>query len=254
MFAHFRKVLSATLVAAALLPCAAIAEEFTDGQKAAIGDVVKSYLLEHPEVITEALQALDARNKAAEEQGRVDAIQANKEAIFTSPYQATLGDPNAKIALVEFFDYNCGYCKKALADTRAILDKEKDVKIILKEFPILSEGSVEAAKVAAAVNILDPKAYEAFHFELMGIRGQADGDRAVAAAVKAGLDEAKVKETAGTQAVAEAINHSYDLARKLNINGTPAYIIGDEMVYGAVGFADLNRRIEAMRACGKTAC
>ena len=88
----------------------------------------------------------------------------------------------------------------------------------------------------------------------MGIRGQADGDRAVAAAVKAGLDEAKVKETAGTQAVAEAINHSYDLARKLNINGTPAYIIGDEMVYGAVGFADLNRRIEAMRTCGKTAC
>ena len=88
----------------------------------------------------------------------------------------------------------------------------------------------------------------------MGIRGQADGDRALAAAAKAGLDEAKVKEMAGTEAVAQAINHSYDLARKLNINGTPAYIIGDEMVYGAVGFADLNRRIEAMRTCGKTAC
>ena len=145
MFAHFRKVLSATLVAATLLPRAAAAHEFTDGQNAAICDVVKSYLLEHPEVITEALQALDARNKVAVEQGRIDAIQANREAIFSSPHQAVLGDPNAKIALVEFFDYNCGYCKKALADTRAILDKEKDVKIILKEFPILSEGSVEAA-------------------------------------------------------------------------------------------------------------
>lgn len=254
MFAHFRKSLSATLVAAALLPSAAFAEDFTDSQKAAIGDVVKSYLLEHPEVITEALQALDARNKAAEEQGRTDAIQANREAIFSSPYQAVIGNPDAKITLVEFFDYNCGYCKKALADTRAILDKEKDVKIVLKEFPILSEGSVEAAKVAAAVNILNPRAYEAFHFELMGIRGQADGERALAAAAKAGLDEAKVKETASKRDVADAINQSYDLARKLNINGTPAYIIGDELVYGAVGFADLSRRIEAMRACGKTVC
>ncbi|MBS1166653.1 MAG: bdbD [Proteobacteria bacterium] len=149
MFAHFRKVLSATLVAATLLPSVASAEDFTASQKAAIGDVVKAYLMDHPEVIADALQALDARNKASEEQGRTDAIQANREAIFSSPYQATLGDPNAKIALVEFFDYNCGFCKKALADTRAILDKEKDVKIILKEFPILSEGSVEAAKVAA---------------------------------------------------------------------------------------------------------
>lgn len=254
MFAHFRKVLSATLIAAALLPAVASAEEFTVGQKAAIGDVVKAYLMDHPEVIADALQALDARNKASEEQGRTDAIQANKEAIFSSPYQAVLGDPNAKIALVEFFDYNCGYCKKALSDTRAILDKEKDVKIILKEFPILSEGSVEAAKVAAAVNILDPQAYEAFHFELLGSRGQADGDRALAAAAKAGLDEAKVKETAAKPEVAAAINLSYDLAHKLNINGTPAYIIGDELVFGAVGFSELNQKIEAMRACGKTTC
>lgn len=254
MFAHFRKVLSATLIAAALLPSAAFAEEFTNSQKTAIGDIVKAYLMDHPEVITEALQALDARNKAAEEQGRTDAIQANRDAIFSSPYQAVLGDPNAKIALVEFFDYNCGFCKKALADTRAILDKEKDVKIILKEFPILSEGSVEAAKVAAAVNILDPKAYEAFHFDLLGTRGQADGDRALASAVKAGLDEAKVKETAAKPEVAAVINQSYDLARKLNINGTPAYIVGDELVFGAVGFSELNRKIEAMRACGKATC
>ncbi|WP_370674372.1 DsbA family protein [Pleomorphomonas sp. PLEO] len=254
MFAHCRKFLMATLVAATLLPSTAYAEDFTASQKAAIGDVVKAYLMDHPEVIADALQALDARNKMAEEQGRTDAIQANREAIFSSPYQAVLGDPNAKIALVEFFDYNCGYCKKALSDTRAILDKEKDVKIILKEFPILSEGSVEAAKVAAAVNILDPKAYEAFHFDLLGSRGQADGDRALAAAAKAGLDEAKVKETAAKPEVAAAISQSYDLAHKLNINGTPAYIIGDELVYGAVGFSELNSKIEAMRACGKTTC
>ncbi len=254
MFANLRKALSTTLVVATLLPSAALAEEFTDSQKTAIGDVVKAYLMDHPEVITEALQALDARNKAAEEQGRTDAIQANRDAIFSSPHQAVIGNPDAKIALVEFFDYNCGYCKKALADTRAILDKEKDVKIILKEFPILSEGSVEAAKVSAAVNILDPKAYEAFHFDLMGIRGQADGDRALAAATKAGLDEAKVKELTNKPEIAEAITHSYDLARKLNINGTPAYIIGDELVYGAVGFAQLSQKIEAMRACGKTTC
>lgn len=254
MLAHLRKMMSVALVTAALLPSVASAEEFTANQKTAIGEVVKAYLMDHPEVITEALQALDERNKAAEEQGRTDAIQANKEAIFSSPYQATLGDPNAKIALVEFFDYNCGFCKKALSDTRAILDKEKDVKIILKEFPILSEGSVEAAKVAAAVNILNPRAYEAFHFELMSIRGQADGDRALAAAVKVGLDEAKVKETSAKPEVTQAISQSYDLARKLSINGTPAYVIGDELVYGAVGFSELNRKIEAMRTCGKSTC
>lgn len=254
MVRHLSKAFAATLVGAALLAPVAHAAEFSDAQKAEIGDLVKAYLMDHPEVITEALQALDDRSKAAEAKGRSDVITSNSSEIFSSRYQAVLGDPDAKITLVEFFDYNCGYCKKALSDTRAILDKSKDVKIVLKEFPILSEGSVEAAKVAAAVNLIDPKAYGAFHFELMSIRGQADGDRAIEAAAKVGLDVDKIKETAGKPEVAEFISHSYDLARKLGINGTPAYVIGDEMVYGAVGYGELNQKIEAMRACGKTAC
>lgn len=254
MFRNLSKALAITLVGATLFAPAVRAAGFSDAQKTEIGDIVKAYLMEHPEVISEAMQALDDRSKAAEAQGRSDTIAANHDAIFSSPYQAVLGDPAAKIALVEFFDYNCGYCKKALSDTRAILDKAKDVKIVLKEFPILSEGSVEAARVAAAVNILDPKAYEAFHFELMSIRGQADGERALEAAAKVGLDTAKVKQALSRPEVADTIGHSYDLARKLGINGTPAYIIGDELVYGAVGYAELTQKIDAMRACGKTVC
>ena len=254
MLTNLKSLLAAGGLALALCVSPAAAEEFTPAQKAAIGDIVRAYLMDNPEVIVEAQQALEVRNRQAAEQNRLDMLAANHDAIFASPHQAVLGNPDAKIALVEFFDYNCGYCKKALADTRAILDKDADVKIILKEFPILSEGSVQAAKVAAAVNLIDPKAYSAFHFDLMGGRGQADGERALASAAKAGLDVEKVKAMSATPEAAEMITHAYDLARKLDINGTPAYVIGDEVVFGAVGFDELNSKIEAMRACGKTVC
>lgn len=247
---RIKHALFAALTGATLLAAPVQASELT---KSDVEQIVRDYLVKNPEILVEMSNALRAKQESQQAENDKTLIEAHAKQLFANQDPES-GNPKGSLTVVEFFDYNCGYCKKALADTRAILDKEKDVKIILKEFPILSEGSVEAAKVAAAVNILDPKAYEAFHFDLMSTRGQADGARALAAATKAGLDETKVKDLANKPQVAEVITHSYDLARKLNINGTPAYIIGDELVYGAVGFAELSQKIEAMRACGKATC
>lgn len=228
--------------------------ELSDSERTEVGELVKAYLMEHPEVVQEALDALEAKQKAAAAKAQSDALASLHDVIFNSPRQAVIGNPDGKVTLVEFVDYNCGYCKRALGDTRTMLDNDKDLRIVLKEFPILSSGSVEAARVASAVNTVAPRQYEAFHFELMGGHGQADEARALAAAETAGLDVAAVKTAMDDPAIAASIQENYKLAQQLGISGTPTYVIGDELVFGAVGVGDLREKIAAMRACGKTKC
>lgn len=250
--------LAALLVASALslptLSLPARAGEFSDAQKSDIGDIVKAYILDHPEIIQEALEALDARNKEATAKAQTEAVTEMHDVIFDSPHQAVIGNPNGKVTLVEFIDYNCGYCKRALADTKAMLDSDKDVRMVLKEFPILSAGSVEAARVASAVNAVAPDKYQAFHFQLLGDRGQADEAKALDAAVKVGVDLDSVKKAMGDSKVAEGIQENYKIAQKLGISGTPTYILGDEVVFGAIGVDDLRDKIASVRSCGKTTC
>jgi protein-disulfide isomerase len=253
LFARFGKPLAAAF-ALWLVAAPSTAGAFSDADKAEIGDVVRAYILDHPEIIQEALQALDAKQKANAAKAQTEALASLHDDVFNAPLQAVIGNPDGKVTLVEFIDYNCGYCKRALGDTRAMLDSEKDVRIVLKEFPILSAGSVEAARVASAVTIVDPVKYQAFHFELLGGRGQADEARALAAAETVGVDVAAVKKTMDEARINETIQANYAVAQKLGISGTPTYVIGDEVVFGAVGADELKEKIASMRACGKTAC
>lgn len=247
-------LVAALLVTLPPVPAAVAGDGLTAAEREEIGPLVRQYLLAHPEVIQEALEALDARQKAEAAKARADTIDSLKDAIYASKYQALLGNPKAPITLVEFVDYNCGYCKRALADTRALLDSQKDLKIVLKEFPILSQGSLAAAKVASAVNIVAPEKYEAFHFALLGSRGQADEARALEAAAKAGIDVAAVKKAMDDPSVIAGIQESYQLAQKLEITGTPTYVIGEEVISGAIGIGQLREKIESLRSCGKTSC
>ena len=157
-----RKLLAAALAGFLAVTAPAAAEELGPDQKAAIEAIVKDYILANPEIIQEALVSLEQKRQDQENAARAEVLSSMKDTLFDSKRQVVLGDPKAPITLVEFFDYNCGYCKRALDDTMALLE-EKDVRIVLKEMPILGPGSVEAARVAIALNLIAPDRYMDFH-------------------------------------------------------------------------------------------
>jgi protein-disulfide isomerase len=190
------RLLAPALLALALCgaPPAASAQSFTDAQRGDIETIIKNYLVAHPEVVEEAMTELSKRQATAEAAKSEAAVTDNADKIFNSPRGVVLGNKDGDVTFVEFFDYNCGYCKRAMADMLDLLKTDPKLKVVLKEFPVLSEGSVEAAKVAVAVRMQDPggKKYLDFHQKLLGGRGVADKARAMAAAKDAGLDTARM--------------------------------------------------------------
>lgn len=183
------------------------------------------------------------------------AVAANSDAIFNSPRSVTLGNKGGDVTFVEFFDYNCGYCKRAMADMLELMKDDPKLKVVLKEFPVLGPGSVEAAQVAIAVRMQDSsgKKYLDFHQKLMGGRGQADKARALAAAKDAGLDMARLDKDMQSPEVRSTIEENFKLAEAMGMNGTPSYVIGKQVVVGAVGLDALRQKV-ALARCGKEQC
>src|SRR6201994_1683173 len=251
------RLLAPALLALALLgtPVSASAQSFTDTQRSDIETIVKNYLIAHPEVLEEAMNELSKRQAAAETQKHEESIAENAETIFNSPRGVTLGNKDGDVAFVEFFDYNCGYCKRAMADMLDLMNNDSKLKVVLKEFPVLSEGSVEAAKVAVAVRMQDPtgKKYLDFHQKLLGGRGPADKARAMAAAKDAGLDTARIEKDLTSPEIKATIAENFKLAEDMGMNGTPSYVIGKQVVVGAVGLEGLKEKIGVAR-CGKATC
>lgn len=252
----FRPIASA-LFALALIgaPVAASAQSFTDTQRSDIEAIVKNYLISHPEVLEEAMNELSKRQAADEAAKHEASVAKNADEIFNSPRGVVLGNKDGDVTFVEFFDYNCGYCKRAMADMLDLLKNDPKLKVVLKEFPVLSEGSVEAAKVAVAVRMQDPtgKKYLDFHQKLLGGRGPADKARAMAAAKDAGLDVARIEKDLASPEVKSTIEENFKLAEDMGLNGTPSYVIGKQIVVGAVGLDGLKEKI-GMARCGKATC
>jgi protein-disulfide isomerase len=234
---------------------AASAQSFTDTQRSDIEAIVKKYLIGHPEVLEEAMNELSKRQAADEAAKHEASVAKNADEIFNSPRGVVLGNKDGDVTFVEFFDYNCGYCKRAMADMLDLLKNDPKLKVVLKEFPVLSEGSVEAAKVAVAVRMQDPtgKKYLDFHQKLLGGRGPADKARAMAAAKDAGLDVARIEKDLASPEVKSTIEENFKLAEDMGLNGTPSYVIGKQIVVGAVGLDGLKEKI-GMARCGKATC
>jgi protein-disulfide isomerase len=231
------------------------AEEFSSGQRSEVERIVREYLIAHPEVIQEAMSELDKRQTAAQAEKHKAAIKQYSEALFSSPRQVVLGNPNGNVAFVEFFDYNCGYCKRAMDDMLTLLKDDSKLKVVLKEFPVLGPGSVEAAQVAIAVHMQDKtgKKYLEFHQKLLGGRGEANKARALAVAKDIGLDMARLDKDIASPEVKATLQESFKLAEALGLNGTPSYVIGDNVVVGAVGLDALKEKVNTSR-CGKPSC
>jgi len=221
-----------------------------------VGQIVKDYMIKHPEMLRDVIGALLKKgrtNAAAAPPPAPDAVAAIKShsaQLLSSAHQVVLGNPKGDVTLVEFFDYSCGFCKRALADTVALLKDDPKLRIVLKEFPILGPGSLEAARVAIAVRMQDTNGakYLDFHQRLLGQAGGADKAHALAAAEAAGLDMERLQKDMDSAEVAQTLEESRTLASDIGIRGTPGYVIGDRLIPGAIGAPALKAQIAAARA------
>ncbi|MEX2127059.1 MAG: DsbA family protein [Xanthobacteraceae bacterium] len=237
---------------AAAMPALAIEAK----DRPAIEAIIKDYLLKNPEVLRDAMIELQRRTAATEAKTRAAAVKSNEKLIYDSPRGVVIGNRNGDVALVEFFDYNCGYCKRALDDMTVLMKADPKIKFVLKEFPVLGPGSLDAAKVAVAVRMQDKDGsrYLDFHRRLLGVRGEANRERALAAAKDAGLDMGQIDKDLKSEEIDATLLESVVLADALGISGTPSYVIGGEVIPGAVGADALRKRIEAVRKCGQATC
>jgi protein-disulfide isomerase len=250
MITKARTAFAAAAVSLALAGAApALADSFSADQRTEIGTIIKDYLLSHPEVMQDVMAELEKRQQSAEAEKHRAAVVENKTALFSSPHQVVLGNPQGNVTMVEFFDYNCGYCKRAMADMLDLIKADGNLKFVLKEFPVLGEGSVEAARVAVAARMQDSsgKKYIEFHQKLLGGRGAADKMRALAVAKEVGFDMPRLERDMASDEVKKTIEENMKLAEALGVSGTPSYVVGDEVVVGAVGLDALREKIGAER-------
>lgn len=232
------------------VPAAAISE----ADRPAIEQMIRDYLLKNPEVLREAIAELEKRMKSADEKRRSEALKENRALLNDSPRGVVIGNPNGDVVLVEFFDYNCSYCKRAFSDKMNLIKADPKLKVVLKEFPVLGQSSVDAARVAIAVRMQDAGKYLEFHQKLLLGRGEVTRDRALAVAKESGLDMARIERDLKSPEINATLEESAELSEKLAISGTPTYVIANEVVPGAVGYAALKGKIDAVRKCGQATC
>lgn len=247
----------ALLIAAGLTlqPAAAQTAPLSQEQRKAVTDLIRETLLKNPEIIQEALVELEKRNAAETAQAQANAVASEKARLIDPATSVIIGNPQGDVTLVEFMDYNCGFCKRAMEDVRALAKDDPKLKIVIKDFPILGPDSVEASRVAvAAKNQLQGQKYFDFHVKLMAAKGRINGAKAIEIAKEAGADVARLQKDMDAPATRAAIEDTVALGDRLGLTGTPAFILGDEVVFGAVGQAALKQKIESVRKCGKATC
>ena len=247
--------LAAALVGTAFAALPAKADEFTPAQKQELGAFIKDYLVSNPEVLREAIEALDKHDKAEAEAQRQKVVTTQAGPLFSSKYQATIGNPKANATLVEFFDYNCHFCKGALPDVTKLMKDDPNLKLVLKDYPVLGPGSVEAAKVASAArNQLPGDKFWAFHTKLLATHGPVGKNEALAVARELGLDMDRLAKDMDSAEVKSGLDEVMQLADLLQINGTPTFVVGEDVVVGAVGYDQLKDKIDFVHKCGRAVC
>ncbi|WP_420405886.1 DsbA family protein [Nisaea sp.] len=243
---HLAHLAAAGVIASALGSAPTFAADpFSEAQKEALDAAIRDYILKHPEVIVESLNAMQQRQEAAEKQQQRLALAQLQAEIVANPNDPVLGNPDGDVTVVEFFDYQCGYCKRMVEPVMQLLKQDPNVRWVMKEFPILGPASVTAARASVAAR--SQGAYREFHIALMGFRGRLSDETVFQTAREVGLDIGKLKADMAAPETEKTIRDATMLARTLGVNGTPAFIIGDEILPGAVGLDTLVQQIEAAR-------
>jgi protein-disulfide isomerase len=253
-----RRLAFAGLAAASLCfgaaPAMAQSQALSPEQRKAVVELIRETLMKNPDLVMDALYEHERRSQEAQLAAQRKAI--SDVATLVDPATSIIaGNPKGDVTLIEFMDYNCGFCKRGLEDVVALVKADPNLKVVVKDFPFLGPGSEEASRVAfAAKKQLSGERYWDFHLKLMRSKGQMNFARALEIARESGADVARLKKDAETDEVREAIGKVVELGRQIGIQGTPAYVVGDELVSGAVGEAVLKQKIDSVRKCGKTDC
>ena len=218
--------------------------------QARVARTVRDYLTKNPEVLVEMTNELDKRQAAEQEAQQKKAISENADAIFRSPVSHVAGNPNGDVSLVEFFDYNCGYCRKAMPDVVKLVNDDGKIRLVLKELPIFGEDSEAAAKLALASN--KQGKYFEMHQKLFSEPGKADNEKALRVAKELGLDVDQLQKDAEDPDIKKGLDQAKELAQKLNLQGTPLYLIGDRVLPGAPDdlFDELKAKVAEVRKTG----
>ncbi|MBM3554255.1 MAG: DsbA family protein [Alphaproteobacteria bacterium] len=237
-----------------LLGATALAQDrpaFTPEQEKAIREILRDTLIKNPDILVEAMRALEARQKEQQEEDNQKALKTSRNELYDDPDSVVGGNPKGDITLVEFFDYRCGYCKRAHVTVEELKKSDGKLRVIYKEYPILGPDSVIASRAAIAVR-KSPK-YLAFHDALMRAKGQLDEASVLQIAAEVGLDAKQIKADMNKAEVTAVIRRNHALAEKLGISGTPAFVVGDSIVPGAISLADMKALVKEART-GCRAC
>lgn len=209
---------------------------------------VREYLLANPEVIYDAIQILQKRREEAAAVADRDLVAKHADAIYKDTHSWSNDVADADITVVEFLDYRCGYCKRAHPAVEELLESDPKIKIVVKEFPILGPDSIAAGRMAMAAFAIDPSKYRALSDALMTYKGNLTESAAYQIAAGLGFDIAVLKERAASQMITDTLNKNYQLAQALGVQGTPAFIIGKQIVRGYLPLEDLVAVVAQERA------
>ncbi|WP_068082642.1 DsbA family protein [Polycladidibacter stylochi] len=249
MFVKFKQMLClAAMLIVATTAMLGVQAKAADMDRQQVEKIIHDYLMENPEVITKALNELENRRVAQQEQARKEALVEMRDTLENSKYQVVLGNPKGDVTLVEFFDYNCGYCRRSLADMMKLMEDDGNLRIVLKEFPVLGQASMQAAQVAIALNEVAPEKYEDFHIAMLSSKERATKESAMRIVKDLGVDMNKIEDELKSDSTRNTLQEVFTMAEKLSINGTPSYVIGDEVAIGAVGVDSLKEIIAQTRA------
>ena len=211
---------------------------------------VAQFMVDQPEEVLAALERHQANEEKRQDEERRKAVLALGDALTNQPGDPVIGASaeEADITLVEFFDYRCGYCRRSLETVLAIAETDPKLRVVMKEFPILGPESVAAARMSLAAYKLDPKLYEPLHLALFAHGGGYTKDDLLTVATTVGYDPDALEAAMAEQGIREQIRNAYDVAEALGIRGTPAFVIGEQVIPGAVSEARLREAIAEARA------
>ena len=235
--------LSFCLVAALAPPRPAAAAEFTPDQKKEIEGIIKDFLANHPDLLMQAIQDADDKLKKDAKDKAVKALDDHRQQVFDDPQSPTAGNPKGDVTLVEFFDYRCPYCKQVEPSLEKLLQDDKMLRFVYKEFPVLGPDSELAAHAALAAKLQGK--YDAFHREMMAAPGHPDEAVIFKVAASVGLDVDRLKQDMKSPDVEKQLKANLDLGGTLDIDGTPAFIVGSTIVPGAISLEELKKLIRS---------
>jgi protein-disulfide isomerase len=223
--------------------------DMSDAERDALHAEIRGYLLENPEIIMEVIGILDERRALGEAAAEASLVTDNSSAIYDDGYSFVGGNPDGDITIVEFVDYQCGFCRKSHPEVRELISADGGIRLIIKELPILGPGSELASRAAISTLISEgPEAYERLNLALMTLEGQVTEASLDSALAEAGLDVATIRAGMDADEVTRRLQDTRGLAQALAISGTPTFVFGDRMVRGYVELAAMRGLVEELRA------